>query len=220
MRLFKVFTPLAAVALLCSPPVVHAHGDEDHGSDGVTISSTTNSKNALSVVPSALDSVGGPFSLVDHNGRNVTQDSFNGKHTLVFFGYVDCQIMCSISLNRIGTALELLQQEDKNLEDRLVPLVVTVDPESDTPEKMRSALEKYHPLLLGLTGDDSELQQIYTAYNQNPAPLDQTINGENVISHQSYFYLMGPDGSFRTLFPPILSAESMAAVLRKYISES
>ena len=195
------------------PCVVFGHAGEKHVDPGIVIESSALEKTDP-VLP--ID-VGGSFSLIDHNGNPVTDQSFAGKHMLVFFGYTDCQIMCSISLTRIGNALKILAAEKEDLLTHLAPLIVTVNPQHDTPARLKQSLAPYHPALLGLTGTPANLEQMYQAYNQSPAFLEETLNDKDVVSHSSYFYLIGPDGALKTLFPPILNSESMANILRKYI---
>lgn len=203
-------------SLLLSPKITFGHGEEKHEDNGVSVDQAAIEKEN----PPLPISVGGPFSLIDHNGNAVTDKSFAGKHMLVFFGYTDCQIMCSISLDRVGGALKILGSEQNNLLSNLVPLVVTVDPVNDTPAKLKKSLSQYHPSLLGLTGTPDNLDQMYKAYNQSPSVLETPLNDKNVVTHTSYFYLLGPDGRLETLFPPVLNAESMANILKKYIQRS
>lgn len=201
------------LCLMLLPGLVLGHAEEKHQDSGVSIDSTATVKSNQ---PLPID-VGGPFSLTDHFGNSVTEQTFAGKHMLVFFGYTDCQVMCSISLNRIGSALKILEQAETNLLENLTPVVVTVDPTNDTPAKLKHSLAKYHPALLGLTGTPEKLADIYQAYKQSPSAVDGQLNNKDVVMHTSYFYLMGPEGDLKTFFPPILNAESMANILKKYM---
>lgn len=213
-------TPTVAITALLTlisgvliPTAVLGHDGEKHVDKGVSVdTAVTESKDP----PLPID-VGGPFSLTDHNGNRITNETYSGKHMLVFFGYTNCQVMCSISLNRIGGALSLLEQENASVLSKLAPLVVTVDPDNDTPDQLKASLSKYHSALIGLTGSSDDLAQIYTAYKQAPSVLDTQMNGKDVVTHSSYFYLMDPKGKLQTFFPPILNSESMAGILKKYI---
>jgi len=202
------------IVLFATSSVVNAHNGENHEDKGVTVDPGTLENKSDSPLPVNL---GGPFELIDHFGQTVTDRSYAGEFMLVFFGYTDCQIMCSISLTRIGETLSLLEKKP-NLFDKLNPLVVTVNPGIDTPAVMKTGLHKYHPALVGLTGSNLQLSDMYQAYKQKPVPLDEKIGDNQIISHSSYFYLMGPDGSLETFFPPILNPESMVAILEKYLT--
>jgi len=127
------------------------------------------------------------------------------------------QVMCSISLRRIADALAILQEDADTPLAKFNPLVITVDPANDTPLRLRESLSTYHPALIGLTGTLDQLKPVYKAYGQKPSVLELALNGNPIVSHSSYFFLMGPDGKLQTFFPPILSAESMAALIKKYL---
>ena len=206
---------------LFSPVLALAHGDEQHDDTGVTVNLGNQSDTTAPGLPEAIANVGGAFALVNHHGDSVSNKTYEGNHMLVFFGYGNCQIMCSISLRRIGDALTLLQNDDSSrLLDQLNALVVTVDPRNDTPAVMKKNLYNYHPALTGLTGSDQQLQAMYEAYGQTPKVKALELNSHSVVSHSSYFYLMGPDGRLKTLFPPILSGYSMANLLKRHMNGS
>ncbi len=207
---------LIFLTLTASPVWSHSNHNAD---SGITVSITPTASNPASDSESNSDlsttfplKVGGAFKLIDHHGKWVTNESYKGRHLLVFFGYIGCQSMCSISLARIGKALTLLGDSI----NKLAPLVITVDPERDTPEVMKAALYKFHPHLVGLTGKPDMLKEAYQNYQQKPAVLGNW-DTVPVISHSSYIYLMDKNGEFVTLFPPILNPPSMAKIIRKYI---
>lgn len=215
------------IALLCialsTPASIFAHGGENHDIQGVTLTPdssqtvVTDSDGLSNKLPESIANIGGPFSLVNHLGQPVTEQTYAGKHMLVFFGYSNCQIMCSISLKRIADALAMLQADSELALSKLHPLVITVDPANDTPERLRENLATYHPALIGLTGTLAQLKPVYQAYQQKPSILDMELNANAVISHSSYFYLMDQNGKLQTLFPPVLSSESMAQLIKKYL---
>ena len=205
---FKNVLGLIAAFFLVQTAI--GHNGENHD-QGVTLPVTEESED--SKIP--LD-VGGEFELVDHHGTAVSNSSYLGKHMLVFFGYGSCKNMCSITLTRIGKALSELGEFD----DVLVPLVITVDPERDTPQAMKESLPNYHPSLVGLTGNESQLAAAYAGYNQKPKDVGVDWDNEPIISHSSYIYLMDQDGKFATLFPPILNPQSMASIIKKYIDRA
>ncbi len=169
-----------------------------------------------SVTTFPLKVIGGDFELIDHDGKQVTNKSYQGRHLLVFFGYIGCKSMCSISLARIGKVLTLLGGSV----NKLAPLVITVDPKRDTPEVMKAALHKFHPQLIGLTGTADKLQAAYQSYKQKPTLLGNDDNDDAIISHSSYIYLIDNNGEFVTLMPPILTPESMTKIIHKYIDDA
>jgi protein SCO1/2 len=157
--------------------------------------------------------VGGSFRLTDHRGREVSDEDFRESYLLVFFGYTNCERICPVGLKRMVEALDLLGEEGA----RVQPLLITVDPARDTVEALAAYVAKVHPRLIGLTGTREELVGAAKAYRVESKEVGTSWKGETVISHGSYIYLMGPDGRFATLLPPVLDSASMAETIREYL---
>lgn len=158
--------------------------------------------------------LGGPFDLVDHFGNRRTEKDFLGRHLLVFFGYANCPGICSAALPSMAKAVDTLG----DAADSVQPVLVTVDPEWDTPDEMRRVLSELHPRILGLTGDEEALAAVREAYQITFSKVGDDIFGKPIYSHGGYVYLMGPDGELEAVIPPILSPEQMAAIIRDYVS--
>jgi len=152
------------------------------------------------------------FSLVDHTGRAVTQADFAGRPMAVFFGYANCEAICTVALPNLGAALDLLGPDGAEI----VPLMITVDPARDTPEVMAQRLNAYHPRLIGLTGSDEALAQARAVFQVESSQVAATPEGAPVFAHGSFIYLVGRDGTVKTLLPPILAPGRMAELMRKY----
>jgi protein SCO1/2 len=97
------------------------------------------------------------------------------------------------------------------------PLFISVDPENDTPAAVAGFVAGIHPRLIGLTGSSERLAAAAKAYRVEAREIGRTSDGGVIMSHGTYVYLMGPDGKFLTLMPPILDAETMAATIRRYL---
>ena len=153
------------------------------------------------------------FDLIDQDGRAVTQADFAGKPMAIFFGYANCEAICSVALPRLGQALDLLGYEA----DKLTPLLITVDPDRDTPETMGPALSKWHPRLRGLTGSEVALAAARDAFQVESEKVFEDPEGNPVYAHGSFIYFIGADGKVRTIMPPILGPERMAEVMSSYL---
>lgn len=160
--------------------------------------------------------LGGPFDLIDHNRDRKTDRDFHGRHLLVFFGYANCPGICSAALPAMAAAVDALGE----VADSVQPILVTVDPEWDTPEEMRRVLTDLNPRLLGLTGAATALADLRKAYQVEVAKVGDDIFGKPIYSHGGFVYLMGPDGGLETVIPPILSSDQMAAIIRTYLVPS
>jgi protein SCO1/2 len=153
------------------------------------------------------------FDLIDQTGAPKTQADYLGKPTLIFFGYANCEAICSVALPRMAEALDLLGEEG----GRIQPLLITVDPARDTPEAMREALPRYHPRLQGLTGSEEALAAARAAFQVEATEVGYDPLSGPIFAHGSFIYMLGEDGKVATLLPPILGPERMAEIVRKYL---
>src|SRR6516225_6954568 len=99
--------------------------------------------------------IGGPFRLVDQNGKTVTDADLKGKWSLIYFGYTHCPDACPTALNDIAVALEELGPKRAAVR----PVFVTVDPERDTPEVLKAYVTSFDAPILALTGTPEEVAQ-------------------------------------------------------------
>ncbi|MEX2616693.1 MAG: SCO family protein [Alphaproteobacteria bacterium] len=161
-----------------------------------------------------FDNIGGPFTLTDHHGTQRTDADFHGSFLLVFFGYADCQSICPVGLQHMTAALDALGASA----GRVQPVLITVDPENDTPGALAQQMPKVHPRLLGLTGTPKQVQKTMQAYQVESSQVSRDGDGNPIYAHGSFIYLMRPDGKFATLIPPVLGADQMAEILRRHIN--
>lgn len=158
--------------------------------------------------------IGGPFELVDHKGQPVTNDTYAGKYRLVFFGFTNCPDICPTELQVMGAALGALG----DVAAKVQPLFVTVDPERDTPPVMAEYVALYHPGIVGLTGSPSQVEAVVKTYRAHFAKVQQGAGpGDYTMDHSTYTYLMGPDGTFLTVFARGTPPAEMAEAIRTHM---
>src|SRR5271155_3529602 len=104
--------------------------------------------------------IGGPFQLVDQNGKPFGDADLKGKWHLVFFGYTHCPDTCPTTLNELSLALDRLGKE----RDAVGIVFITVDPERDTPEMLKSYVESFDAPIVALTGTPAEVAQAAKDY--------------------------------------------------------
>ena len=137
------------------------------------------------------------FTLLDHEGRTVSQDDFAGRWQLVFFGFTHCPDICPTTLAYMGSALDLLGPDA----DEVAPLFVTVDPERDTPAVLKDYVANFHPRLIGLTGSEAQVAEAADAFKVYHEKIAQeTAPHDYMMAHAGYIYLMAPDGRFEAVF--------------------
>jgi protein SCO1/2 len=131
---------------------------------------------------------GGPFELVDQDGKPFSSAALAGKPYAIFFGFTNCPDVCPTTLLAMSNALATLGADG----DRLKVLFVTVDPDHDTPQQLRTYLSSFDPRIVGLTGSAAQIAataKLWKAF-YNKLPEDK---GGYTIVHSAYVYLMGAD---------------------------
>lgn len=155
-------------------------------------------------------SVGGPFQLVDQNGKTVTDADFRGKPFLVFFGFTHCPDICPTTLFEVSEVFNRLGADA----EKVSAIFVTVDPERDTPEKLKLYLSSFHPRIFGLSGSNEQIEAVKKAYYvyAKRVPLE---GGGYTMDHTAIVYLMDKNGKFIAPFNLKRDADAAAADLRK-----
>ena len=160
------------------------------------------------------EQIGGPFALIDQDGRPRTDADFRGKLLLVYFGYTYCSDICPTDLQAISTAIDKLGPAGESVQ----PLFITVDPEHDTPEAIKLYVTLFHPRLVGLTGSAKQIKTIARAYKVYYAKNEESKRSDSVIDHSGFVFLVGRDGKYLGFFPPGTSADRMIVSLRQQLA--
>jgi protein SCO1/2 len=151
--------------------------------------------------------VGGPFTLVDHTGKTVTDKHFRGRFMLIYFGFTNCPDVCPSGLQVMSAALDKLGAKA----DQVTPILITVDPERDTPEQLASYVSSFHPRLLGLTGSPEQIAAALKAYRVYAKKVeDPKSSAGYTYDHTSLIFLMGRNGDYVAHFTHATSVERIA----------
>ena len=137
---------------------------------------------------------------------------------LVYFGYTFCPDMCPLGLSTMADALDDLPPE---LQDQVVPVFITVDPERDTPAVLLDYVPQFSPRLVGLTGTPVEITAAERAYRVYASKSDATAaDGSYLVDHSTFTYLMGRDGKYLSHFGHDTTPEDMAKAIDKFAAQS
>ena len=161
--------------------------------------------------------IGGPFSLIDHHGKKVSNEDYRGKYMLIYFGYTFCPDVCPMELQIMATALD--QIPEKTLAE-ITPLFITLDPERDTVEVMAQYAPAFHPKLIGLTGSMQQIKAVkkaYRVYGAKEKLAEDADPDSYLVSHTSYIYLMDRNGEYVTHFKSRTDPDEMAKRLEDII---
>ena len=163
------------------------------------------------VVSTGQAQVGGPFQLVDQEGRPVDESLLEGKWSLVFFGFTYCPDFCPTTLAALEATKQRLGDKAKDLQI----VFISVDPERDTPQALKDYLSSdgFPEGVIGLTGTPEQVRAAADAYR---AYYQKVGEGEGyTMNHSLTVYLMGPDGRFRTAVAEELGPANSARVIER-----
>jgi len=172
---------------------------------GVSLAACAPRQTAPAAQQSAVQP-GGPFQLVDQDGRPTDQRVLNGKWSVVFFGYTFCPDYCPTTLTTLGRAMTLLGPRAAKVQ----VVFVTVDPARDTPAALKSYLSsKVFPRnAVGLTGTPAQVAKAAKGYM---VFYQKEGTGPNyTMDHSTALYLMDPKGQFDTVIADGLSPQQQA----------
>ncbi len=176
----------------------------------------TSGKNTIVSGKAAL---GGAFSLTDHTGKAVTDETYFGKPQLIYFGYAYCPDVCPTALQQMGAALEIAQRKDPRIASYYQPLFVTIDPERDTVEKLALYVTAngFPKNLIGLTGTEAQTQQVKKSFAVIGNKIEDASNNAGYIyDHTSFIYLMDAKGEFVDIFTHADAPDAIAKHLIAY----
>lgn len=162
--------------------------------------------------PALSSAVGGPFKLVDDGSQPVTEAVLKGKPSLVFFGFTHCPDVCPTALFEMSEIFRALGPDA----DKAQAFFITVDPERDTPEIMKSYVSSFVPQIHGLTGTPEQIEVVKKEYRvfSRKVPLK---DGDYTMDHTAVVYLMDKAGNFIAPFNTKRPPAEAAADLKRYL---
>ena len=158
-------------------------------------------------------SIGGAFTLTDQNGEKVSNTDFSNKLMLVYFGFTNCPMICPTDVAIISQAINELGDNAEGVQ----PIFITIDPERDTPEQIKTFLSNFHPSIIGLTGTSDEIASVANAYRIFYKRAEAEDLQEYLMDHSAYMYLMDKDGKYITHFRHDQPFEEIAAGIKKHL---
>lgn len=156
--------------------------------------------------------IGGPFTLVDKDGRTVTDADVITGPTLVYFGYTFCPDVCPLDMAQNAEALDILEEQGQS-----VGLVfITVDPGRDTPQVVGEFAANLHPRAVGLTGSDDQIAAAARAYRAYYKKQDGDPE-YYLVDHTAFTYLMMPGHGFVDFLKHNVSGPDRAATVSCFL---
>ena len=154
---------------------------------------------------------GSKFSLKDMNNDTITQKSFDGPLTAIFFGFTHCPDVCPMTLNKMDIVLDKLKKD----KEQIKLFFVSVDTERDTPEVIKDYLSSYENNFIGITGEKEKIFLLYKSWGIMSQKVF-TENGEYNIDHSSPVILL-KDGKYVARISHRDDIKKSLKIIKKYL---
>ena len=205
--MLRICLAFALFGFVLSAAPVRAH--DAHGKDGHKKTVETASAEVDHPALSKAD-IATIYGLVDTTGTRVGPARFQGRFSLVVFGYTACPDVCPTAMTHVTTVMEKLGKLSRYVQ----PVFVTFDPARDTTDVLRDYVSHFDQRTLALTGTDEAIKSVQEGYGVLSVPGPKDEDGSYFISHTTAKYLIGPDGSHVQSFSHDDPPEQIAGYLK------
>ncbi|AEC21299.1 SCO1/SenC family protein [Pusillimonas sp. T7-7] len=189
---------LSAAAMVALAPMLNACGKEEPVFIGSDITGTE---------------LGKDMAMIDGSGQLRTLADYKGKVVVVFFGFTQCPDVCPTAMAELAQTMELLGDDAAKVQ----VLMVSVDPERDTPEILSAYVSAFNPNFVGLTGSPEQLSTTAKSFKAYYAKSPGATPEQYSMDHASSFYLIDTEGEARVLVSGNASAQDMANDIRQLL---
>jgi protein SCO1/2 len=142
------------------------------------------------------------FSFYSANGVEFTKDDLEGKWTLMYFGFTRCPDECPTTMYQIKKLINILREKDFPLDDKQWVLV-SIDPERDTPEEIDKYAKGFDEDFIGVSNIRPMLLSLATQLSvNNVMPSDDSMDHSHLDNHVNNIILLNPNGDFAGIFRP------------------
>lgn len=159
--------------------------------------------------------IGGPFTLINGDGKSVTDKDVITKPSLIYFGYTFCPDVCPADNARNAEAVDILEERGFDVQ----PVFISIDPERDTPEVVKEFAANLHPKMIGLTGTAEQVKAASQAYKTYYRKQD----GDQefyLMDHSTFTYLVMPGYGFVDFFKRDDTADVMAERVACFVEKA
>ena len=154
---------------------------------------------------------GSEFSLKDMNNNNITQESFDGPLTAIFFGFTNCPDVCPMTLNKMDIVLDKLGNKKKDIK----VFFISVDPEKDTPKVIKDYLSNFDNKFIGITGDPEKIFLLYKSWGVMSKKIFLD-DGEYNIDHSTPVILL-KNGKYISMISHRDDIKKSIKIIKKYL---
>jgi protein SCO1 len=140
-----------------------------------------------------------PLDLVDHDNRAFGNERLRGRWTFMFFGFTSCPDACPTTMTALAQTQKLLAGLPEAQRPQVV--LISVDPERDTPERLAAYVKAFDPSFVGVTATRAAVDELARQMGVLVA-INKLDGGNYTVDHSAAVFLIDPDGAMRALFSP------------------
>lgn len=152
----------------------------------------------------------GDFTLIDHNGNRMHLSDYEGKWVILYYGYTFCPDVCPTTMMQLGRMMPLLGKDVR----RVQVFMISVDPERDTPERLKEYVTYFHPDFIGLTGTPEEVADAAAPFGIYYKRKEVEGASGYLMDHTASVTILDPQGRVRLIWPYGVTADEMAEDLK------
>lgn len=161
--------------------------------------------------------IGGPFTLIDQNGKQVSDRDFDGRYRLIYFGYTYCPDVCPTTLQKLTQGLKEFTAQAPDRAAKVQPIFITIDPARDTPAVLKQYVAAFDPRLIGLTGSDEQIAKTAKEYAVAYGKAGDAGSSDYLMQHTSLPLLFGPHGEPIAVLPAEEGSKAIADEIDKWV---
>ncbi len=159
---------------------------------------------------------GKDIGIADTRGQIRRVEDFKGQITLVFFGFTRCPDVCPSTLMRLRQVRDALGPDA----DKLQVLLVSVDPERDTPDRLEAYVKNFDPSFIGLRPEPAELDKVIKAFHAIAVKVPTADGKDYTVDHSATLYVYDRRNQLRLIAQPDIAIDAFASDLRRLAQES
>jgi len=156
--------------------------------------------------------LGGEWKLTRLDGTQGGSEDLRGDFALLYFGFTHCPDICPEEIEKAVKVVDAIDGNEK-IGRKLIPVFITIDPERDTADVLKSYIAEFSPKMVGYVGSPEEVKEASRKFRVYYSKGPEDEDGDYIVDHSIIMYLIGPDGMFMDYFGQNKKAQEMIDVV-------